>query len=327
MTLTRLLRRISGSATTAALTLGMLTLTASAASAATGSSAAALATANVATTAGTCANTPTHNSLGGDQFDHSCAGGYSGGPEYWCADFVQWVWSNSGFYTGGIDASAASLYTYGQTNGTLHTSTSYSPQPGDAVVYGSTNDTDFHHVGIVTAVNPDGSITTVNGDWNGDRSAATMADFAVSSKVVAITIPAAEKAVGSVPSTVDPTDGYVIKGYTTPTATAPANPYGPSAVCGSGYNVIDTHDLGGATVYLLYSGATGRNCVVTLATKPSGAVPMDATLSVQGGTSASNPGSYTYYAGPVSGYATGSCVQWGGTYQGISWTSDWSHCG
>ncbi|MDH6124816.1 CHAP domain-containing protein [Kitasatospora sp. GP82] len=327
MKLTRLLRRISGAATAAALGLGLLTLTTSPAAAATGGGAAALAAANVAMTAGTCANTPTHNSLGGDQFEHSCAGGGSGGPEYWCADFAQWVWSNSGFYTGGLDAAAASFYTYGETNGTLHTSASYNPQPGDAVVYGSTQDSVIHHVGIVTAVNADGSVTTANGDWNGKANATSMADYAVSSKVVSITIPAGQKAVGSVPSTVDPADGYIIKGYTTPTATAPANPYSPSAVCGSGYSVVDTHDLGGAAVYLLYSGSTGRNCVVTLAAKPSGAVPMNATLSVQGGTSTSNPGSFTYYAGPVSAYAAGSCVQWGGAYQGASWTSDWSHCG
>ncbi|KJK58411.1 hypothetical protein UK12_10855 [Saccharothrix sp. ST-888] len=118
-----------------------------------------------------------------------------------------------------------------------------------------------------------------------------------------------------------------MKGYTTPSASAPANPYNPGAVCGSGYSVIDTHDLGQAAVYLLYSGATGRNCVVTLAAKPAGAVPMNATLDVQGGTSASNPGSFTYYAGPVSASAAGSCVRWGGAYQDTSWTSDWTHCG
>lgn len=129
MKLTHVLRRIAGAAA-AAVALGLLTFTtAPSASAATGTSAATLAAANVGKTAGTCANTPTYNSLGGSQFEHSCAGGYSGGPEYWCADFVQWVWGNSGFYTGGLTAAAASFQTYGQNNGTLHTSASYSPQP------------------------------------------------------------------------------------------------------------------------------------------------------------------------------------------------------
>ena len=71
-------------------------------------------------------------------------------------------------------------------------------------------------------------------------------------------------------------------------------------MCGSGYGVIDSHSLGAATIYLLYSNATGNNCVVTLVARPAGAVAMNATLSVQGGGSASNPGNFSYYAGPVS---------------------------
>jgi len=105
------------------------------------------------------------------------------------------------------------------------------------------------------------------------------------------------------------------------------NPYSPSAVCGSGYDVIDSHGITGATVYLLYDDSTGHNCVVTLATTPSsGAKSMNATLAVQGGSSASNPGTFTYYAGPVTEYAPSSCVEWGGSYNGSSWTSGWSHC-
>ncbi|TWE20383.1 CHAP domain-containing protein [Kitasatospora atroaurantiaca] len=333
MKLTHVLRRIAGAAA-AAVALGLLTFTtAPSASAATGTSAATLAAANVGKTAGTCANTPTYNSLGGSQFEHSCAGGYSGGPEYWCADFVQWVWGNSGFYTGGLTAAAASFQTYGQNNGTLHTSASYSPQPGDAVVYGSVHDTEIHHVGIVTAVNSDGSITTANGDWNGTPGAGSMAEYAVSSKVVSVTISASEKAVGKQPSNVDPADGYYIVGYTTPTTSGsgdnplPGNPYGPRAVCGTGFGVIDSHDLGGATVFLLYNASSGSNCVVTLAANPAGAVAMNATLSVQGGASLGNPGSFTYYAGPVTLPAAGACVKWGGSFKSTSWTSAWSHCG
>ncbi|GJF31704.1 hypothetical protein KNE206_44040 [Kitasatospora sp. NE20-6] len=96
-------------------------------SAATGAAAASLAAATIDKTAGTCANTPTHNSLGGSQFETSCSGEGSGGPEYWCAVFVQWVRRNSGFHTGGSDAGAAGLHTYGRNNGTLHTSASYRP--------------------------------------------------------------------------------------------------------------------------------------------------------------------------------------------------------
>ncbi|WP_405019927.1 CHAP domain-containing protein [Kitasatospora sp. NBC_00070] len=322
-----LVRRIAG-ATVATVVFALLNLAnVTTASAATGTGAAALAAANLDKTAGTCANSPTHNSLGGAQFETSCSGGGSGGPEYWCADFVQWVWQNSGFSTGGLDADAASFYAYGRDNGTLHTSASYQPQPGDAVVYGSVNDTEIHHVAIVTSVNADGSITTANGDWGGTPGTGSMADFAVSSRVAAITLSAGQKSVGSVPGNVDTADGYTIVGYTTPTTTGSTNPNTPTAICGTGFKVIDSHALGGAVVYLLYNGSTARNCVTTVATDPGGKVAMDATLAAQGGSSAGNPGNFTYYAGPVILGAANVCVQWGGSYAGTSWTSGWSHCG
>ncbi|GAA2234303.1 MULTISPECIES: hypothetical protein [Kitasatospora] len=114
-------------------------------------------------------------------------------------------------------------------------------------------------------------------------------------------------------------------GYTTPVATGSGNPYTPAGVCGSGLGVVDSHALPGAVVYLLFNGATGQNCVTTMATHPAGQVAMDATPAAQGGTPASNPGSFTYYAGPVTLAAPKVCVRWGGSYAGASWTSDWSH--
>jgi len=339
---TRFLRRTANLAAAAALALGLTALvpaaTASAAPAAapaaatttsaTASDAAQLAAANVGRSAGTCANTPTYNTLGGSQFEHSCVG-WAGVPEYWCADFAIWAWRNAGLSVTGLDASAVSFRTYGQDNGTLHTAATYVPQPGDAVIYGTGSGTGLvvHHVGIVTALNADGSVVTANGDWSGNPNATTEADFAKSSSVVSLTIPAAQRATGSVPSTVDPADGYRIDGYITPVTTSTANPYTPAQVCGGSFGVIDSHTLGGATAYLLYEASSGRNCVVTMATQPSGPVSMNATLKVQGGATADNPGSYTYYAGPVILPASATCVDWGGSYLGTTWSSGWSHCG
>ncbi|TQF02481.1 CHAP domain-containing protein [Kitasatospora acidiphila] len=329
MNVTRLLHRISGAAAVL-LMLGFVSLApVTAASAATGADVASLATANITKTAGTCANNPTYNSLGGSEFEHSCDGN-NGTPEYWCADFAMWVWQNAGYYTGGLDAGAASFYTYGQNNGTLHTGTGYTPQVGDAVEYGSTQDSEIHHVGIVTAVNADGSVDTVNGDWGGTTGTGSMAGFAVSSSVVKITLPAGQTSVGSVPSTVDTKDGYKIVGYTTPVTGSGSfgtNPYTAPQVCGSGYGIIDSHDLGSATVFLLYNGSTGSNCVTTLVKNPSGPVALNANLTVQGGSPVTDTGTYTDYAGPVSAAAANSCVQWGGSYAGTSWTSPWGHCG
>jgi hypothetical protein len=300
---------------------------------AAGQGAAALAAANVGKSAGTCADRPSENSLGGAAYDGSCAGD-DGKPEYWCADFAMWVWQNSGLPSTGLTAGAGSFYVYGQSNGTLHTSTSYVPQPGDAVVYDYNGNDYADHVAIVTAVNADGSVVTANGDWNGAANAAESA-FATSSAVVSVTIPAGQRAVGTIPTTVDPGDHYRISAYVTPVGDGsgsnptpgPANnPYSPASVCGAGYSVVDSHSLDSSTIYLLYDAATGDNCVTTLADNPSGPVALNATLSVQGGASAANPGRFGYYAGPVTQYAPSSCVEWGGSDPGTSWTSGWSHC-
>src|ERR1700722_9617020 len=94
-------------------------------SAITGQSIVSLAVANVGQ--GAC----TTNSLGGTAFESSCTGN-GGLPEYWCADFVRWVWANAGASnTSEVNAAAGSFYVFGQNHGTLHAS----PLLGDAVVF------------------------------------------------------------------------------------------------------------------------------------------------------------------------------------------------
>jgi hypothetical protein len=54
------------------------------------------------------------NSLGGTGSETSCTGN-GGSPEYWCADFVRWVWENSGVEDlAGLTPAARSFYTYRQ---------------------------------------------------------------------------------------------------------------------------------------------------------------------------------------------------------------------
>jgi hypothetical protein len=270
-----------------------------------------------------------------------------------------WVWQNSGLYSAGLTAGAGSFAVYGQTNGTVHTSASYVPQPGDAVVYDYDGKSYADHVAIVTAINSDGSVVTANGDWNGGASSSEVV-FATNSSVVSVTIPAGQRAVGTIPSTVDPGSHYRISAYVTPLSSAPgsspapapapapapqpapapspaptpapvpapaSNPFTAPAVCGTGYSVVDSHDLGSATIYLMYNAASGDNCVTTLTDNPSAPVAMTATLSVQGGASGADQGTYTDYAGPVAEPAASACVEWCGSYQAASWTSAWSHCG
>ncbi|CAM5346136.1 hypothetical protein SCALM49S_01532 [Streptomyces californicus] len=52
-----------------------------------------------------------------------------------------------------------------------------------------------------------------------------------------------------------------------------------NGACGSGYSVVNSAQIGTkGTVFLTYSSATGKNCVVTVRTKPGKAVHMTASL-------------------------------------------------
>ena len=122
-------------------------------------------------------------------------------------------------------------------------------------------------------------------------------------------------------------------------AQAASNPYSPQGVCGGGYGVIDKHELrsGGVqlgTVYLLYNGASGRNCVVTIKERAVGKkTPMAAYLKRQGakGNGKLDYGRFGYYAGPKRVAAKNTCVQWGGAVKVGSrvaaYRSTFEHCG
>ncbi|MFE9426849.1 CHAP domain-containing protein [Kitasatospora sp. NPDC006697] len=183
---------------------------------ATGLLAAQLARANDGKGAGTCSQVdPERNSLGGTAFDDSCTGN-SGAPEYWCADFAKWVWRHAGADATGLTAWAHTFVDAAPQNGsTVHTDPGYRPHPGDAVVYST------HHVAIVTAVDPDGTIEITNGDWGGEdlqglSAAAEEAHFGATSRVVTNTVPAAQVPVGAYQQS----QHYTATAYVTP-VTAP----------------------------------------------------------------------------------------------------------
>ncbi|GAA4222671.1 hypothetical protein FHR32_003838 [Streptosporangium album] len=104
----------------------------------------------------------------------------------------------------------------------------------------------------------------------------------------------------------------------------------PVEACGGGsYHVIDSHALGSyATVYLLYNGST--NCVVTWKKAPyaGNTKRVDANLTRSDLNYVKiDGGKFKYYAGPLKISAAGKCVQWGGGYDLLNWTSGWGHCG
>jgi len=94
--------------------------------------------------------------------------------EEWCADFAAWVWRQAGVQftygdsSGDINAGAVSFYQWAVANGKWHAAGSgYTPQPGDAVVFGmNSSGTYADHVAIVTSYTPgDAGPNVVNGDW------------------------------------------------------------------------------------------------------------------------------------------------------------------
>lgn len=107
-----------------------------------------------------------------------------------------------------------------------------------------------------------------------------------------------------------------------------ATSYDPAAVCGSGFEVIDSVRLGSAgTANLLWKGSTGQNCVTTLKMASVGTpTATSAFLEPQGSSRTTDSGNFSYYAGPVIRTAP-SCVRWGGSTGGSSYTSGFEHCG
>ena len=178
----------------------------SATPAVTGDDLANLALANLG---GTACGT---NSLGDSSFTSSCYGN-GGQPEFWCADFVRWVWNNGGFDTSELTAAAGSFYVYGQNHGTL----SSTPTVGAAVVFDSDGGGYADHVAIGTRENGDGSIEPASGDWNGQSG--SEAYFSSTSHVV-LNAPAYDSSVGSEPGVI----GMTISGYITPAGVSTGGP-------------------------------------------------------------------------------------------------------
>ncbi|MDQ1646324.1 MAG: hypothetical protein QOJ50_2508 [Cryptosporangiaceae bacterium] len=100
-----------------------------------------------------------------------------------------------------------------------------------------------------------------------------------------------------------------------------------NGACGSGYAAIDHLDVSGGTVWLTYSGATGKNCVVTVRNSPGAKKHMDAKISLAGDPWKSNPGDFKEYAGPVYVSARNACIDWGGEIENSTAYRYGVHCG
>lgn len=99
--------------------------------------------------------------------------GNGGVYEAWCALFVEWVWQQNGI-SAPYDGYSGDLFYWGQNHGRAHYASSGfgGLQPGDAVFFGtgpqgqSGGTVPSVHVGLVVSVNGDGTINTVEGNYN-----------------------------------------------------------------------------------------------------------------------------------------------------------------
>ncbi len=111
-------------------------------------------------------------------------------------------------------------------------------------------------------------------------------------------------------------------------SSAESNPYTPEELCGAGYQVIDSHDLGSAaTIHLLRNPDSRHHCVVTRKKRSLGsATSTSAFLEVQGSQRRDDSGRFAYYAGPVRVAAGTRCVRWGGSAGSVSYAGPFEHC-
>jgi len=95
--------------------------------------------------------------------------------ETWCADFAKWVWQQAGVTAdmNTLNAGAVSFHTWAVHQGQNPQANTGTPEPGDAVLFyrpGRLPNGFADHVGLVSGINPDGTINMVNGDFSGDAA-------------------------------------------------------------------------------------------------------------------------------------------------------------
>jgi hypothetical protein len=94
--------------------------------------------------------------------------------ETWCADFNKWVWERAGVTAdmNTLNAGSVSFYDWAKKQGETLTADAGTLAVGDSVVFSAPSLVGVYadHVGIVTSVNPDGTINMVNGDFLGSST-------------------------------------------------------------------------------------------------------------------------------------------------------------
>ncbi|WP_037601674.1 CHAP domain-containing protein [Streptacidiphilus rugosus] len=200
---------------------------------------------------------------------------YGSCSQEWCADFARWAWSQGGVDVSALGATVTTFVNYGDNNGTWHDPGSYTPQPGDAMIFGGsgypTKASGGAHVGLVVSVSGS-TITEIGGNQSGTVSEITGTAAYIESQLEG---------------------GYNFLGYVSPVGAIPA-----------GFNVTAHAQQSGSTVNLTSTvTANGYvNYVNYVITGPGG---YNQTFRAGGGPTNPNTTGYAY-AWNTSGLASGT---------------------
>jgi len=90
-----------------------------------------------------------------------------------------------------------------------------------------------------------------------------------------------------------------------------AAPAAAATSCSGG--LLGNNSVPGGYVAIYYNSSTGYNCAMTYTNHPGVTQRITVGLGVSGASSSKiDSGNYKYYAGPVSVYARGKCIDWWG---------------
>ena len=90
-----------------------------------------------------------------------------------------------------------------------------------------------------------------------------------------------------------------------------ATPAAAASSCSGG--LLGNNKVPGGYVAVYYNSSTGYNCAMTFTNNPGVLQSITVGIAVSGtSTSKIDSGMYRYYAGPVSVYARGKCIDWWG---------------
>lgn len=115
--------------------------------------------------------------LGNDDDDDDCpaSGCYGGNGNWWCSEFVSWVYKEAGYpYSGGWQKSNTDkTRDWFKANSTYITRSSknwskITPRPGDYVFIGRASDSTRKHSGIVERIDSAGTLHTIEGNNSGN---------------------------------------------------------------------------------------------------------------------------------------------------------------